>query len=104
MNMTSNKPKYRFNRKDIFFAPRELFNRNDLSQYEKIVFLYLSRWTNRETSTCFPSMQMIADNCSVCKNTARKTLKLLESKNLIKIEPTFGEDRRQRRNTYTILF
>ena len=72
MDKKTKKPGYYYISKDIF--DKEY----GFSIYAKIVFCYLSRCAGWETTKCFPSIKMIARNCSICYLDALYNIFLIE--------------------------
>ena len=72
-----------------------------------VVYAYLLLIEGRRTHTCHPSCNTIATKTGVSKNTALKSISVLEEKGLIAIEPSGYLDKRGMKwkgnNLYTIL-
>ena len=73
--------------RDYFPLPNEIFCLN-LSCGEIAVYAYLLYRENRKTFKCHPSFRTIGDALKMSRNTVSKYVKSLESKQLIKTEPT----------------
>jgi hypothetical protein len=56
----------------------------DLTEHEKIVFIYIERCTNNN-KIGFPSYETIGKKCSINRRTAIRTIKQLLALNMIKV-------------------
>lgn len=73
-------------RQDPYFKVENvIFAREDLSAYEKLVYMVLCRYANNNDGA-FPSYETIAKGASVSRATAIRTIKSLVEKNLVEKE------------------
>ncbi len=81
----------RYPKRDViqnyFPLPNEIFCL-DLSFGEIAVYAYLLYCEDRKTFQCHPSFRTIGNALNMSRNTVRKYIKSLESKQLIRFEPT----------------
>lgn len=54
-----------------------------LNYYEKLVFIYLKKFTNPSTNQCFPSVRTLANLTGISVNKVKSILKELEAKGVI---------------------
>lgn len=54
-----------------------------LNYYEKLVFIYLKKFTNPSTNQCFPSIRTLATLTGISVNKVKSILKELEAKGVI---------------------
>lgn len=66
----------------FFMSPNEIFDREDLSSKEKLIFLYLCRCSNNG-SAAFPSYNTIGAKTSISRKTVIETVKMLVDKGLL---------------------
>ncbi|SHE59476.1 Helix-turn-helix domain-containing protein [Desulforamulus putei DSM 12395] len=71
-------------RRDIgfFMGDNAIFDRHDLSVYEKIVYIYLCRRADSE-SRAWPSYDRIAQDCGISRDTAMRAVAKLVEKGLL---------------------
>lgn len=69
------------------------------------VYISLCRHADNKTQTCFPSMELIAEENGIgSRNTVSKAINALEEWNIIKIEKNYNKKTKQRENNvYTLL-
>ena len=75
------------NIRNYFPVPNEIF-RLGLSGGEILVYCYLMYAEDRNTYTCYPSYETIGRAVGMSKRTVMKYVQMLESKGLIRTEPT----------------
>ena len=63
-----------------FGVSRAFVRCQDLSPYEKLVYLDLISYSNNETLKAFPSIPTLAKDMSISQNSVRKAIKNLEQK------------------------
>lgn len=83
-----------------FQTPNDIFT-TDLSNNEKLVYIYLSRCANNG-KVAFPSYQTIADNCSISKATAIRCIKVLTERCFVYKEYRIKEDGENYSNIYRV--
>ncbi|AEF95045.1 hypothetical protein Desca_2206 [Desulfotomaculum nigrificans CO-1-SRB] len=66
----------------FFMGDNAIFDRHDLSVYEKIVYLYLCRRADSE-SRAWPSYARIAQDCGISRDTAIRAVAKLVEKELL---------------------
>jgi len=90
----------------FFTLPNEIFLL-DLPPSAFLVYAYLLLIENRQTHTCHPSYNTIAAATGISKNTALKSVSVLEERELISVEASSYFDKRGMKwkgnNLYTIL-
>lgn len=90
-------------KKDWFWVENDLIDREDLTIYEKMIYMTLVRHSN-ENSICFPSYRTIAQKSGCSERQAKKVVKDLEKKKLIKKENrTKGNSKEKESNIYIVL-
>lgn len=90
-------------KKDWFWVENDLIDREDLTIYEKMIYMTLVRHSN-ENSICFPSYRTIAQKSGCSERQAKKVAKDLEKKKLIKKENrTKGNSKEKESNIYIVL-
>ncbi|HFG9748235.1 TPA: conserved phage C-terminal domain-containing protein [Clostridioides difficile] len=72
-------------KKDWFWVENDLIDREDLTIYEKMIYMTLVRHLN-ENSFCFPSHKTISKKSGCSESQVKKVIKSLENKELIKKE------------------
>lgn len=70
---------------DWFWIENDLIDREDLTIYEKMIYMTLVRHSN-ENSFCFPSHKTISKKSGCSESQVKKVIKSLENKGLIKKE------------------
>ena len=68
-----------------FAAPNEVFDRDDLSAFERLVFLYLCRCLGPD-GRAWPSYQRIAASCGISRRAAIDAVRGLVDKGLITVQ------------------
>ncbi|WP_333871514.1 helix-turn-helix domain-containing protein [Desulforamulus putei] len=66
----------------FFMGDNAIFDRQDLSAYEKLVYLYLCRRADSE-SRAWPSYARIAQDCGISRDTAMRAVAKLVEKGLM---------------------
>ncbi|EGT4537005.1 TPA: conserved phage C-terminal domain-containing protein [Clostridioides difficile] len=90
-------------KRDWFWVENNLIDREDLTIYEKMIYMTLVRHSN-ENSICFPSYRTIAQKSGCSERQAKKVVKDLEKKKLIKKENrTKGNSKEKESNVYIVL-
>lgn len=89
-------------KKDWFFTENELIDREDLTIYEKMVYIVLARHSN-DGSCCFPSYKTIAMKAGCSDRKVMKTIEALEEKKLICKEKRKSSKNKQMSNMYFIM-
>ncbi|OJT75034.1 hypothetical protein BM530_13570 [Clostridioides difficile] len=72
-------------KRDWFWVENDLIDREDLTIYEKMIYITLVRHLN-ENSFCFPSHKTISKKSGCSESQVKKVIKSLENKELIKKE------------------
>lgn len=88
--------------KEWFWLENDLIDNLNLNAYEKMTYIVLARHANSE-SMCFPSNQTIAKKVGCSINTARKAVKTLEEKQLIKKIARKKNEKENDSNLYCIM-
>jgi len=89
--------------KNWFYLENELLNREDLTIYEKTVYIVITRYVNGENKA-FPSYETIARKGSMAKVQAKQVVKSLTKKGLLKKESRRNKDNKgSTSNLYTLL-
>lgn len=73
-----------------------------LNYYEKLVFIYLKKFTNPSTNQCFPSIRTLADLTGISVNKVKSILKDLEAKGVISKTNRTRPDGGTTSNCYTL--
>jgi len=86
-----------------FYLENDLLDREDLTIYEKTVYIVIARYVNGENKA-FPSYETIAKKGSMAKVQAMRVVKSLIQKGLLKKEARKNKDNEgSRSNLYTLL-
>ncbi len=86
-----------------FYLENDLLDREDLSIYEKTVYIVIARYVNNENKA-FPSYETIARKGSMAKVQAKRVIKSLIEKGLLKKEARKNKcNRSYTSNLYTLL-
>jgi len=86
-----------------FYLENDLLDREDLSIYEKTVYIVIARYVNGENKA-FPSYETIAKKGSMAKVQAKRVVKSLVEKGLLKKEAKKNKDNKSHTsNLYTLL-
>lgn len=89
--------------KNWFYLENDLLDREDLTIYEKTVYIVIARYVNGENKA-FPSYETIAKKGSMAKVQAKWVVKSLIEKGLIKKESRINKDNKgYTSNLYTLL-
>ncbi|WP_227483842.1 MULTISPECIES: helix-turn-helix domain-containing protein [unclassified Clostridioides] len=89
--------------RDWFWIENILIDREDLTIYEKMIYIVLARHSNEE-SFCFPSYKTISAKCGCSERQAKNVIKSLEEKGLIKKENRTRDNSNEKEsNIYFIL-
>lgn len=93
--------------KEWFWLDNEYLNgyARHLGTVATAVYISLCRHADNKTQTCFPSMELIAEENGIgSRNTVSKAINALEKWNIIKIEKNYNKNTKQRENNiYTLL-
>ncbi|HGM3371794.1 conserved phage C-terminal domain-containing protein [Clostridioides difficile] len=90
-------------KRDWFWVENDLIDREDLTIYEKMIYITLVRHSN-ENSICFPSYRTIAQKSGCSERQAKKIVKDLEKKKLIKKENRTKKNSKEKEsNIYIVL-
>jgi hypothetical protein len=91
---------------EMFFKGYGIIFDMNISNYSKIVYLYLSKCKNNKTNKCFPCHYQISKACSIGITSVKSAIKELESVKLIKKEHRFLDSKKgktfQTSNEYTV--
>jgi len=89
--------------KNWFYLENDLLDREDLTIYEKTVYIVIARYVNGENKA-FPSYETIAKKGSMAKVQAMRVVKSLTKKGLLKKESRRNKDNKgSTSNLYTLL-
>ena len=89
--------------KNWFYLENDLLDRQDLTIYEKTVYMVIARYVNGENKA-FPSYETIAKKGSMAKVQAKRVVKSLTQKGLLKKEVRKTKDNKgYTSNLYTLL-
>jgi len=89
--------------KNWFYLENDLLDREDLTIYEKTVYIVIARYVNGENKA-FPSYETIAKKGSMAKVQAKRVVKSLTQKGLLKKEVRKTKDNKgYTSNLYTLL-
>jgi len=89
--------------KNWFYLENDLLDREDLTIYEKTVYIVIARYVNGENKA-FPSYETIAKKGSMAKVQAMRVVKSLTQKGLLKKEGRRNKDNEgSTSNLYTLL-
>ncbi|MCL5070382.1 MAG: helix-turn-helix domain-containing protein [Actinobacteria bacterium] len=89
--------------KNWFYLENDLLDRDDLTIYEKTVYIVIARYVNGENKA-FPSYETIAKKGSMAKVQAMRVVKSLTQKGLLKKENRKNKDNKgSTSNLYTLL-
>lgn len=75
---------------------------NVLDYYEKLVFIYLKKFTNTNTNQCFPSVKTLSGLTGISVNKVKSILNSLESKGVIVKSNRSRPDGGKSSNSYTL--
>ena len=89
--------------KNWFYLENDLLDRDDLTIYEKTVYIVIARYVNSENKA-FPSYETIAKKGSMAKVQAKRVVKSLIQKGLLKKEIRKNKNNKSyTSNLYTLL-
>jgi hypothetical protein len=89
--------------KNWFYLENDLLDREDLTIYEKTVYIVIARYVNGENKA-FPSYETIAKKGSMAKVQAMRVVKSLVKKGLLRKESRRNKDNKgSTSNLYTLL-
>ncbi|MCR1471758.1 helix-turn-helix domain-containing protein [Clostridioides difficile] len=89
--------------RDWFWIENALIDREDLTIYEKMIYIVLVRHSNEE-NFCFPSYKTISAKCGCSERQAKNVIKSLEEKGLIKKENRTRDNSNEKEsNIYFVL-
>ena len=89
--------------KNWFYLENDLLDREDLTIYEKTVYIVIARYVNGENKA-FPGYETIAKKGSMAKVQAKRVVKSLTQKGLLKKEARRNKDNKgSTSNLYTLL-
>ncbi|TGA13319.1 helix-turn-helix domain-containing protein [Clostridioides difficile] len=89
-------------KREWFWLENEVIDNSSLSMHEKMAYITLARYADNE-SICFPSNATIAKKMGCSINTARKAIKNLEEKQLIKKIPRKKNEKENDSNLYCVM-
>ncbi|HBF2188459.1 helix-turn-helix domain-containing protein [Clostridioides difficile] len=90
-------------KKEWFWLENDLVDREDLTIYEKMIYIVLARYSD-DNSCCFPSYRTISLKCGCSERQAKNVIKILEEKRLIKKENRIKSNSNEKEsNIYFIL-
>lgn len=78
------------------FLRSKLSHQYDLHAYEKLLLFILASYMG-EKSMCYPSLNLLASECSISTDSVKRHINLLEKKKLIKVVRNIG-----RNNSYIL--
>jgi len=89
--------------KNWFYLENDLLNREDLNIYEKMIYIVIARYVNKEDKA-FPSVPTIAKKGSMSERQVQMIINSLVKKGLIKKEPRINKyNKSKTSNLYTLL-
>ena len=89
--------------KNWFYLENDLLDRQDLNIYEKMIYIVIVRYTDKE-DRAFPSAPTIARKGSMSERQVQTIINSLVKKGLIKKEPRINKDSKSKTsNLYTLL-
>ena len=89
--------------KNWFYLENDLLDRQDLNIYEKMIYIVIARYVNKEDKA-FPSVPTIAKKGSMSERQVQTIINSLVKKGLIKKEPRINKDNKAKTsNLYTLL-
>ena len=84
-----------------FQVPNNIFDADELKDYEKLVYIYLCRCGNNG-GQAFPSYNTIAKKCSISKRSAMRAVNRLIELNLVRKEIRPKDNRDNETNIYVV--
>ncbi len=89
--------------KNWFYLENDLLDREDLSIYEKMIYIVVARYVDKENKA-FPSIPTIAKKGSMSARQVQTIINSLIKKGLIKREPRINKHNKAKTsNLYTLL-
>ena len=89
--------------KNWFYLENDLLDREDLTNYEKMIYIVIARYVNKEDKA-FPSVPTIAKKGSMSARQVQMIINSLVKKGLIKKEPRINKyNKSKTSNLYTLL-
>jgi len=89
--------------KNWFYLENDLLDREDLTIYEKMIYIVIARYVNKEDKA-FPSVPTIAKKGSMSARQVQMIINSLVKKGLIKKEPRINKyNKSKTSNLYTLL-
>ena len=89
--------------KNWFYLENDLLDRQDLTIYEKMIYIVIARYVDKEDKA-FPSVPTISKKGSMSERQVQAIIKSLVKKGLIKKEPRINKYNKSRTsNLYTLL-
>ncbi len=86
-----------------FYLENDLLDREDLSIYEKMIYIVVARYVDKENKA-FPSVSTIAKKDSMSRKQVQMIINSLIEKDLIKKEPRISKyNKSKTSNLYTLL-
>jgi hypothetical protein len=86
-----------------FYLENDLLDRQDLNIYEKMIYIVIARFVNKEDKA-FPSVPTIAKKGSMSERQVQTIINSLVKKKLLKKEPRLHKDKKSKTsNLYTLL-
>ncbi|MCJ7666531.1 MAG: helix-turn-helix domain-containing protein, partial [Actinobacteria bacterium] len=86
-----------------FYLENDLLDRQDLTIYEKMIYIVIARYVNKEDKA-FPSVPTIAKKGSMSERQVQIIINSLVKKGLIKKEPRINKyNKSKTSNLYTLL-
>lgn len=89
-------------KKEWFWLENDLIDREDLSIYEKMIYIVLARYSNEESS-CFPSYKTISEKAGCSIRQVSNILNELENKELIIRENRNHEGKKEKNSNLYFL-
>lgn len=89
-------------RKDWFWDYNSVFDA-DLSEHAKLIRLFLARCADNNNRQSFPSINTIADKCSISRPTVKRALAELEDTGWLKKTNRYTENGNYNSNIYTLI-
>ena len=89
--------------KNWFYLENDLLDREDLSIYEKMIYIVVARYVDKENKA-FPSVSTIAEKGSMSRRQVQMIINSLIEKDLIKKESRISKyNKSKTSNLYTLL-
>lgn len=100
--MARKKLKIATDQRPFVMVYNDFLDSNLLNYYEKLVFIYLKKFTNPSTNQCFPSVRTLANLTGISVNKVKSILKDLEAKGVISKTNRTRPDGGSTSNCYTL--